>query len=198
MNPGGFGLEVLWTDSDQRRGPWRELYEWNPAGQPAPRLNLSPEQQRHLVRIDDAAFAEVMDIVFASGRRSLEALHIALATTDRLRFPAPRPLVQETADGVIQVLGSRRNRLRRTMRMPCKILPRYVVGYIHAVARQNAEDPQTLERDVIDHLERCGVLSPAQIAVLFAEQICSCGPKKISSHVRNVGDAFASLRWHVY
>ena len=178
MNPGGFGLEVLWTDSDQRRGPWRELYEWNPAGQPAPRLNLSPEQQRHLVRIDDAAFAEVMDIVFASGRRSLEALHIALATTDRLGFPASRPLVQETADGVIQVLGSRRSRLSTHDANSLQNIPRYVVGYIHAVARQNAEDPQTLERDVIDHLERCGVLSPAQIAVLFAERLCLVRPEE--------------------
>jgi hypothetical protein len=178
MNPGGFGLEVLWTDSDQRRGPWRELYEWNPAGQPAPRLNLSPEQQRHLVRIDDAAFAEVMDIVFASGRRSLEALHIALATTDRLGFPASRPLVQETADGVIQVLGSRRSRLSTHDANSLQNIPRYVVGYIHAVARQNAEDPQTLVRDVIDHLERCGVLSPAQIAVLFAERLCLVRPEE--------------------
>ena len=178
MNPGGFGLEVLWTDSDQRRGPWRELYEWNPAGQPAPRLNLSPEQQRHLARIDAAAFAEVMDIVFASGRRSLEALHIALATTDRLGFPASRPLVQETADGVIQVLGSRRSRLSTHDANSLQNIPRYVVGYIHAVARQNAEDPQTLERDVVDYLERCGVLSPAQIAVLFAERLCLVRPEE--------------------
>lgn len=178
MNPGGFGLDVLWTDSNQRRGPWRELYEWNPAGQPAPRLNLSPEQQRHLGRIDAAAFAEVMDIVFASGRRSLEALHIALATTDRLGFPASRPLVRETADGVIQVLGSRRSRLSTHDANSLQNIPRYVVGYIHAVARQNAEDPQTLERDVVDHLERCGVLSPTQIAVLFAERLCLVRPEE--------------------
>ena len=176
MNPGGFGLEVLWTDSEQRHGPWRELYEWNPAGRPAPRPNLSPEQQRHLQHINDSAFSEVMDIVFASGRRSLEALHIALATTDRLGFPASRPLVQEAADGVIQVLGSRRNRLSTHDANSLQNIPGYVVGYIHTVARQNAEDPQTLEHDVIDYLERCGVLSPAQIGILFAERLCLMRP----------------------
>ncbi len=178
MNPGGFAQDVLWTDSDQRRGPWRELYEWNPAGQPAPRLNLSPEQQRHLGSIDAAAFAEVMDIVFASGRRSLEALHIALATTDRLASPASQPLVQETADGVIQVLGSRRSRLSTHDANSLQDIPRYVVAYIHSVARQNTEDPQTLERDVMDYLEQCGVLSPAQIGVLFAERLCLVRPEE--------------------
>ena len=178
MNPGGFGQDVLWTDAAQHRGPWRELFEWNIAGQPAPRLNLSPEQQSHLRRIDNAALAEAMDIVFASGRRSLEALRISLATTDRVRFHAPRPLVQETADGVIQVLGSRRNRISTHDANALQNLPRYVVAYIHAVARQNGEDAQTLERDVIDYLELCAVLSPAQIGVLFAEQICLMRPEE--------------------
>ncbi len=176
MNPGGFGQEILWTDSGQHRGPWRELYEWNPAGQPAPRLNLSPEQQNHLRRIESAALNEVMDIIYASGRRSLEALRIALPTTDRLGLPAPTPLVQETADGVIQVLGSRRSRISTHDANALQNIPRYVVAYIHAVARHNGEDPQTLEREVIDYLERCGVLSPAQIGVLFAGQLCVMRP----------------------
>jgi DEAD/DEAH box helicase domain-containing protein len=179
MNPGGFAQDVLWTEADQRRGPWRELYDWNPAGQPAPRSNLSPEQQRHLGRINAAAFAEVMDIVFASGRRSVEALHIALATTDRLAFSPSRPLVQETADGVIQVLGSRRRRLSTHDANSLQNIPRYVDAYIHAVARQNMEDPDTLEREVMDYLEWCGVLSPAQIGVLFAERLCLVRPGEL-------------------
>ncbi len=178
MNPGGFAKEVWWTDSDQRRGLWRELYDWNSSGQPAPRVNLTPEQQNHLRRIESSAFTEVMDIVFASGRRSLEALRIALATTGRLGFPAPTPLVQETADGVIQVLGSRRSRISTHDANALQNIPRYVVAYIHAVARHNGEDPHTLERDVMDYLERCGVLSPAQIGVLFAERLCLLRPRE--------------------
>jgi len=177
MNPGGFAKEVLWSDWAQKRGRWREVYDWNPAGQPAPRPNLSPEQQSHLRRIERSALTEVMDIVFASGRRSLEALRLALATTDRLSFPASTPLVQETADGVIQVLGSRRSRLSTHDANTLQDIPRYLVAYIHAVARHNGEgDPQTLEREVIEQLERCGVLSPAQIGILYAERLCLMRP----------------------
>ena len=180
MNPGGFAQEVLWTD-ETRKDPqdhWRELYIWNPEGQPAPKAEsvLSPEQRGHLRRIESHAFAEVIDIVFASGRRSLEALCIALATTDRLRFPAPSPLVQETADGLIQVLGSRRSRLSTNDANSLQNIPRYVVAYIHAVAQNNGSDRQTLERDVIDYLARCGVLSPTQLGVLFAERLCLVRP----------------------
>ncbi len=178
MNPGGFAQEVLWTDPLKRSGPWRDLYEWNLSGQPAPRLGLSPEQEDHMRRIRAAAFKEVMDIVFASGRRSLEALRIGLTTIDRLAFPASRPLVQETADGVIQILGSRRSRLSTHDANSLQNIPRYVVAYIHAVARQNTEDPQSLEREVMEYLERCGVLSPAQIGVLFAERLCLVRPEE--------------------
>jgi DEAD/DEAH box helicase domain-containing protein len=57
MNPGGFAQEVLWTDPEQRRGPWRDLYEWTSIGQPTPRLNLTPEQQSHLRRIESYALS---------------------------------------------------------------------------------------------------------------------------------------------
>src|SRR2546427_341268 len=152
MNPGGFDQEVLWTEPAQKRGSWRDLYEWNPVGQPTQRLDslLTPAQRDHLRRIRSSALIEVMDIVFASGRRSLEALCIALATTDRIRIPAPTPLVQETADGVIQVLGSRRSRLSTHNANALQNIPRYVVGYIHEVARQNGESLNTLEREVLD------------------------------------------------
>lgn len=174
MNPGGFDQEVLWTDPAQKRGSWRELYEWDPAGQPTQRLDslLTPEQRDHLRRIRSAALTEVMDIVFASGRRSLEALCIALTTTDRVRYPAPTPLVQETADGVIQVLGSRRSRLSTHDANALANIPRYVVSYIHEVARNNVEDPNILEAQVVDHLERASILSPAQLGVLFGERLC--------------------------
>ena len=36
---------------------------------------------------------ELMDIIFASGQRSLESLCIAFATTDRLTFPAASPVM---------------------------------------------------------------------------------------------------------
>ena len=180
MNPGGYAQEVLWTDQVRKdpRDHWRELYVWNPTGQPATKAEsaLGPEQRSHLQRIESHAFAEVIDIVFASARRSLEALCIALATTDRLSFAAPSPLVQETADGVIQVLGPRRSRLSTHDANALQNIPRYVVAYIHAVARKNGVVPQTLERQVIDYLAMCRVLSPGQPGVLFADALCFVRP----------------------
>ena len=103
-------------------------------------------------------------------------MHCASATTDRLSFTAPSPLVQETADGVIQVLGSRRSRLSTHDANALQNIPRYVVLYIYAVARKNGIAPQTLERQVMDYLGRCGVLSPAQPGVLFADGLCLARP----------------------
>ena len=73
-----------------------------------PNSQLNADQQNHLTGIRDESLMELMDIVFASGQRSLESLCIAFATTDRLNFPAPNADVQEAADGVIRLLGSRK------------------------------------------------------------------------------------------
>ena len=108
-------------------------------------------------------------------QRDVASKHCAsLATTDRLSFAAPSPLVQETADGVIQVLGSRRSRLSTHDAIALQNIPRYVVLYIHAVARKNGVVPQTLEREVMDYLVRCAVLSPGQPGVLFADCALLC------------------------
>jgi len=50
---------------------------------------LTQAQQSHLLRIQDQSLLEAMDVVFASGRRSIESLRIAYATTDRIATPAP-------------------------------------------------------------------------------------------------------------
>ena len=182
INPGGFAQDARWTDST-RRSPedwWRQLYLWNPSSQPTPRSDmlLTQEQRNHLQRIQAYALTEVMDIVFASGRRSLEALCIALTTTDRIRFPAPNQLVQEAADGVIQVLGSRRSRLSTHDANALQDIPRYVIAYVHEVARHNRVDPNAFERDVLDCLEGAGVLSRAQAGVLLVLALCLQRPSE--------------------
>jgi ATP-dependent helicase YprA (DUF1998 family) len=176
INPGGFAQDALWTDST-RRSPedwWRQLYVWNSNGQPTPRseMLLTQEQRNHLQRIQAYALREVMDIVFASGRRSLEALCIALTTTDRIRFPAPNQLVQEAADGVIQVLGSRRSRLSTHDADALQNMPRYVIAYLNEVARHNGVDPNAFEGDVLDYLGDAGALSRAQPGVLLVPALC--------------------------
>lgn len=178
INPGGFTKDVLWTNPRRRDGPWRRLYEWQSGGPPAARVNspLDPAERDHLQLIRETAFREVTDSIFASGRRSLESLGIGLATTDRLRFPASRPLVQEASDGVIQLLGSRRYRLDTHGASPQTNLPTYVTKYLQRVAIHNGESPPDFEGEVYDLLHRAGVCNPAQTGVLFAAHLCLVRP----------------------
>src|SRR4029077_16637606 len=136
INPAGFAQDVRWTNPQNRSGSWRDLYNWPLNGPPGPAGQLLPPQQLHIGRIHDQSVKELMDVVFASGRRSLESLLLALATTDRIMTPAPSSIVQEGADAAILLLGSR----KRLSTHPCKALnalPGYVRGFLNAAAQLN-------------------------------------------------------------
>jgi hypothetical protein len=121
INPAGYTQTVLWTDWQNREGSWRDLYQW-PSGAaplPKPQGQLTLQQQVHLGRLQDRSQVELMDIVFASGRRSIESLLLALPTVDRISNPSPSALVQEGADGTILLLGSR----KRLCSQACAVRP---------------------------------------------------------------------------
>ncbi len=174
MNPGGFIQDVLWTDPRQQTGSWRDLYVWGPPGSvPQARgAQLTQPQRDHLRRIQDQSLLEVMDVIFASGRRSLESLRIAYATTDRIGAPAPNPLVQEAADGVIRLLGARR-RLSTHGAASQPNSPGYVAQYLAAVAQQHGQTPQTFAADVLTYLNGAGVLAQH---VLMVQNLCLARP----------------------
>jgi DEAD/DEAH box helicase domain-containing protein len=159
MNPGGFIQDVTWTDPTNRSGHWRELYNWPATVTPSakPNSQLDANQQVHLNRIRDEALAELMDVVFASGQRSLESLCIAFATTDRVNWPAPNANVQQAADGAIRLLGSRK-KLSSHDTSPPQNLPAYVRNYLREIANRLDLSPATLEADVMTHLTNSGAL----------------------------------------
>ena len=170
INPGGYSQDVLWTNPANRSGHWSDLYNW-PAGMtPSAKANsqLDLNQQRHLSNIRDESLVELMEIVFASGGRSLESLCIALATTDRLRFPASDLNVQEAADGAIRLLGSRKKLSSHDASQP-QNTPAYVRDYLRAVAAHRGLDPAQLETDVLNHLTTSGCLNQF---VLQAPALC--------------------------
>ncbi|MCC6383348.1 MAG: hypothetical protein IT304_12650 [Dehalococcoidia bacterium] len=106
INPGGYAQSVLWTyPGNPNSQNWRDLFMWPKSGPviAKPNTQLSQSQQIHLDRIYQTAIEELMDIVFASGKRSLESLLIAYPTTDRISYVAPDPLIQEAADGIIRL-----------------------------------------------------------------------------------------------
>ncbi|MCU1336685.1 MAG: box helicase [Bryobacterales bacterium] len=175
INPGGFTQRVLWTNVDDQEGHWRDLYNWPAGMEPAakPNSQLDANQQIHLTRIRDESLEELMDIVFASGQRSLESLCIALPTTDRLRFPAPNADVQEAADGIIRLLGSRKKLSSHDWASPPQNTPAYVRNYLQAVANRRGLSAATLEADVITYLTNSGCLTQF---ILQATALCLLPP----------------------
>lgn len=159
-NPGGYSQDMLWTDSERHVGLWRKLYDWPPNGIPAQKntANLTPQQQSHLNRIIRGSIKEVVNIIFASRRRDLESLLLAWATADRAACPAPRPLVQQAADGAIRILGEYR-RVDTHNPNGSATLPGYVERYLQAVAaRHNEPDTNAFVREVRDYLRDAGTL----------------------------------------
>jgi DEAD/DEAH box helicase domain-containing protein len=178
MNPGGFTQDVLWTAPRTREGSWRDLYTWGAPGtipQARAATQLSQQQRDHLRRIQDQSLLEVMDVVFASGRRSLESLRLAYATTDRIAMPALSALIQEAADGAIRLLGARR-RLSTHGAASQPNPPAYVAQYLAAVAQLHGFTPATFAADVMNYLNSAGVLTQH---VLVAQNLCLARPETV-------------------
>ncbi len=116
-----------------------------------------------------------MDVVFASGRRSLESLRLAYPTTDRLASPAPNALIHEAADGVIRLLGARR-RLTTHGAASQPNPPAYVAQYLAAIAQLLGFTASTFAADVLNYLNGAGVLAQH---VLVAHNLCLARPGTI-------------------
>ncbi len=176
MNPAGYSRNVVWTNPQDRDGSWRDLYQW-PAGAPPtpkPPAQLTPQQQVHLSRVQDCSQAELMDIIFASGRRSLESLLLALPTVDRIANPPPSQLVLEGADGAIFLFGSRK-RLSTHSCSSISAPPGYVAGYLAAIAQRHGLNPNAYIADVLNYLTASGCLNTAHY-YLNVPLLCLLGP----------------------
>jgi DEAD/DEAH box helicase domain-containing protein len=175
INPGGYTRDVLWTEPRTKEGSWSDLYTWGALGtvpQAKGPAQLTLQQRDHLRRIQDQSILEVIDVVFASGRRSLESLRLAFATTDRLAAPAPSPLVQQASDGVIRLLGARR-RLSTHGASSQPNPPGYVAQYLNGVAQMQGLAPVAFTTDVLNYLNQAGVINQH---VLMVPSLCLARP----------------------
>lgn len=159
MNPAGYTQSVLWTNPDDRQGSWRDLYQWPVGGMPVPKSHslLTDLQKAHLTKLHERALKELMDIVFASGRRSLESLLLALPTVDRISCPAANHLIQAGADGAIFLFGTRK-RLSTHSCLPLNSPPGYVTAYLNTIAQHSGLNISTYTDEVMDFLSRAGIL----------------------------------------
>lgn len=174
MNPGGYGKDQLWTNSDERTGWWRDLYNWPNSGPviEKPDSQLSQDQRRHLMRIRNKSTTELINIIFASGRRSLESLFIAYGTSDRICFPLQDQLVQEAADGVIRLLGQRR-RINTQNTYPQPNPPAFVITYLNEISQLHGRNSSNFSNDVMDYLSKSGCVVSS---VIRMEGLCLMAP----------------------
>jgi Lhr-like helicase len=184
MNPAGYTQDVLWTEPQDQEGSWTDLYQW-PVGAaplPKPQGQLTPQQQIHLGRLMGRSQVELMDIIFASGRRSIESLLLALPTVDRIVNPPPSAILQEGADGTILLLGSR----KRLSTHPCSSMPTppgYVVGYLTAIAQGQGLNPTAYIQAVLAYLANAGCLNAAH-HWLNVPALCLLAPSAICFECR--------------
>ena len=159
MNPAGYTQDVVWANPDAKQGNWRDLFQWPSASSPTltPHAQLTPQQRVHLRHLQESALKELIEILFASGRRSLESLLMALPTVDRLSFPAPSQLIQEGADGAILLFGTRR-RLSTHSCMSLNSPPAYVKTYLTKIAQRAGLNVMPYVDDVMSYLVSAGVL----------------------------------------
>ena len=159
MNPAGYTQDVMWTNAQDQQGSWRDLHSWPVGTAPASRpwSQLTQAERAHLTRLQERALTELMDIVFASGRRGVESLLLALPTVDDLATAAPSQAIREGADGAIFLFGKRK-RLSTHSPSSLSVEPAYVAAYLAAIAQRTGVDPGTYRTQVINYLVGAGVL----------------------------------------
>src|SRR6185437_14173765 len=151
MNPGGVDRSVMWTDPVNHSGDWPALFDWNQAP-PVFRQDLSIEQQEHRQRIQLSAREAIAETLFSGGGRDFESLKLGIVTFDRVRHPVADPVVQQTADGCIRMLGRVRRITTHRTTEDDNTLPRYARSFIETVANARGRPPSDLEREVLDVL----------------------------------------------
>ncbi len=176
MNPGGYFKAETWTDPDALEGRWRDLFNWGNANRVVEQSpgQLLPEQSTHLHRIRDRSLSELVQIIFASGKRSIESLAIAHVTTDRIASPAPSQQVQQAADGAIRMWGQRRK--IDTHSAQARPNPhQYVMSYFAAIANRHGLDVAAFTGEVLQYLAQSGAVVDSVIRV---QRLCVLPPQQ--------------------
>jgi DEAD/DEAH box helicase domain-containing protein len=161
INPGGYGIDSLWTDPNHRSGSWRDLFNWSTTPPSPMGSGLSVPQVDHLQLLRRTAHAEVLKVIFASGRRGLESLQIAYAAIGTGAPCETDATVVQAANGVLRLLGERR-RIEgepfRAIGTPGAPAPGFVNDYLGVVAAAAGRTNASFTADVEARLSHGGLV----------------------------------------
>ena len=176
MNPGGIDRSVTWTDPEEHEGEWKALFDWGRAP-PDYLAALSGDEQDHRRRILAAAREAIAETLFSGGRRDLESLKLGFVTVDRVRVAGVPPLVQQTVDSCIRLLGKRRRIDTHRATDDDGSLPKYARDYIGAVASANGRAAADLESEVAQILSSAEAFE--QGILVFRSLFVSAGSEDV-------------------
>ena len=153
INPGGYSKEALWTNHESQEGNWRDLYDWTTVPPVERHADLTPDEQQHLSRLRNLALAAVVNVVFASGRRGLEALQIGHAAVSDAIAGTAEDVVRQAADSALRLLGERRRIQETHTALDSTTIPGFLRDYLDAVARHQGRDGAVLQAAVVARIE---------------------------------------------
>ena len=176
INPGGYSKEALWTNHEDQEGSWRELYDWSTSPPMARRGDLTTDEEEHLSRLRRLANAAVINVVFASGRRGLEALQIGhAAVSDVIAGPCD-DVIRQATDSALRLLGERRRIQETHTALDSTTMPGFLREYLSAVAGHHSRDLGALQAAVVARIEAGSLVEnflihPARLRIRPARDI---------------------------
>jgi Lhr-like helicase len=167
LNPAGPDLSKQWRD--RRKSRWPDLFNLEDGATPRPKSpgELTTPQTEWLEALRSDLLDEMLRLVFAPMRRDFESIglgwvtHKPVSSTEALDASSQtlEDVVQETADGVIRILGDRgridapRRRAQGEDKAPSKVR-----DFVAKVAELNDIDLTTLNEKVFDRLKSTGAV----------------------------------------
>jgi DEAD/DEAH box helicase domain-containing protein len=153
INPGGYSKEALWTNHEEQEGSWRDLYNWNTSPPIARHGDVTTDEEEHLSRLRRLALAAVVNVVFASGRRGLEALQIGhAAVSDMIAGPSD-DVIRQVSDSALRLLGERRRIQETHTALDSTTIPGFLRDYLSAAAGHHRRDSGAFQAAVVARIE---------------------------------------------
>lgn len=163
VNPAGPGHDLRGYYGSQEWHLWPSIYDYTLSPpQPKTSSTMSDEMNTFRVRILDKLLDNLMEVLLTGMQGGIEGLGLGWCTFNPqfdikpYLHGLPEPVVRESADAAIRILGGRYRFHRPTSRSSSSTAPSYLTHYLRRVAQQHHVLDATLIEAVGDVLQRSG------------------------------------------